>query len=96
MELYLLDTVTTLLIVITFLLTDNKFIIIITLIIITLFYDYRGVETPIVTLPKILLGRNKLGHGINIISSQILGMLLALIIYKLSVKYELIIKHKLE
>ena len=64
--------------------------------ILVLIYDVRGGETPITTLPKLLLGRHSLVKGLDIIVTQVIGMLSAFIVYKTLVKYGIIMKHRLE
>lgn len=96
MEFHPIDGLTAFLFVITFLLTDNRYVIIIVFTILVLIYDVRGGETPITTLPKLLLGRHSLAKGLDIIVTQIIGMLSAFIVYKFLVKYGIVMKHKLE
>lgn len=96
MEFHLLDGTTTFFFVLTFLLTDNRFIIIIVFTLMVLLYDARAGETPITTIPKYLLGRHELVKGLSIIISQIIGMVSAIIFYKFLIKSNLITKHKLE
>jgi hypothetical protein len=96
MNFHLLDGITTFLFVMTYLLTDNRYIIIIAFAVLVLLYDIRAGETPIISLPKLLLRRNEWIDGINIIMSQVLGMITAVISYKLLVKYNFVTKHKLE
>lgn len=96
MNFHLLDGITTFLFVMTYLLTDNRYIIIIAFAVLVLLYDIRAGETPIVSLPKLLLRRNEWIDGINIIMSQVLGMVTAVVGYKLLVKYNFVTKHKLE
>ena len=67
MNFHLLDGITTFLFVMTYLLTDNRYIIIIAFAVLVLLYDIRAGETPIVSLPKLLLRRNEWIDGINII-----------------------------
>lgn len=96
MNFHLLDGITTFLFVMTYLLTDNRYIIIIAFAVLVLLYDIRAGETPIISLPKLLLRRNEWIDGINIIMSQVLGMVTAVVGYKLLVKYNFVTKHKLE
>ena len=96
MNFHLLDGITTFLFVMTYLLTDNRYIIIIAFAVLVLLYDIRAGETPIVSLPKLILRRNEWIDGLNIIMSQLLGMIIAFISYKLLVKYNFVTKHKLE
>lgn len=96
MNYHLLDGMTTFLLVMTYLLTDNRYIIIIAFAVLVLLYDIRAGETPVISLPKLLLRRNEWIDGLNIIMSQLLGMITAFISYKLLVKYNFVTKHKLE
>lgn len=96
MNFHLLDGITTFLFVMTYLLTDNRYIIILSFAVLVLLYDIRAGETPIISIPKLLLRRNNWEDGLNIVMSQILGMIIAVITYKLLVQNKFIGKHRLE
>lgn len=96
MNLHLLDGITTFLFVMTYLLTDNRYIIILSFAVLVLLYDIRAGETPIISIPKLLLRRNNWEDGLNIVMSQFLGMIVAVITYKLLVQNKFIGKHRLE
>ena len=96
MNLHLLDGITTFLFVMTYLLTDNRYIIILSFAVLVLLYDIRAGETPIISIPKLLLRRNNWEDGLNIVMSQVLGMIIAVITYKLLVQNKFIGKHRLE
>ena len=96
MNFHLLDGITTFLFVMTYLLTDNRYIIILSFAVLVLLYDIRAGETPIISIPKLLLRRNNWENGLNIVMSQFLGMIVAIITYKLLVQNNFIGKHRLE